>query len=1075
MPLPPLIQSGLSTLLSDIIIDDSSKAISILKEHFTFRADEITKGYQDSYGYAITAITVGLAAPDQKIAFIQKILHSKITRDFADPIEINYLQPFAQQRGVPSDALSSLRKQFIDQLNQLIKHKDQLFQIQQFSQADLAALVNYQGTLAITQLVLEQMQQLAPVPETLAAFLSQDDLLGKAMLYFFHEIIRKDDRIAKTQAALQREGLAISVQNIETAVKTAHDNLNQAAVSQSSQLVEIAQKLQHLQQAQSAWQTRSELLTQFTQQFPAWRELLNHRLEQLVNGIAQLFEKIEEVHDDIKDIKSLVEKVLAKLMARQNLSLQVKPRDEFTQHNSRSLEIIRQVASQFEQLPTTDPEYSRLSIMVGSALSSTGNLEQAEVFFRTAIEKAHNQAEKALAHFNLFQVELRRKAYQQALTELQVAIEIDPDRYALHDIRKGYYPIERLLGAGGMGCVFLCQNKNRLLKQERVVVKCFWETLKGDINEVFKEPFAMSDIASEFVPKPLDYGYAKEDRAYFVTEYIEGAIDGEAWLKKYGPMDLETTLDVGLQVAKGLQLAHENGIYHLDLKPANLLLKRTKTGITVKIIDFGLSQVATSLGETAKSQSGLSEFGQAVICGTLDYAPPEQQSFARLCKPDAKNDVFAFGATMYRLCTQKRPRPFRERDLPKVQALRDLLCDCVEDERVNRPDSARDLVSQLEEIVGKRQAQKQAEQVAKQKAEQKRQAEKERKRQAEIAERKRQAEKAEQERKRQAEIAEQKRQAEQERKRQAEIKAKKEQKRAHWSTDTEKKITTDGHFFEFETVTVNAKGEITHRERKQARYQTEDLGKGVILEMVYVPGGTFMMGSPENEEGRSSDEGPQHEVTIEPFYMSIYPVTQAQWEAVMGNNPSGFKRENCPVETVSWDEAVAFCQRLSEMTGKRYGLPSEAQWEYGCRAGTTTPFCFGETITTDLANYNGNYTYGSGPKGVYREETTEVGSFPPNAFGLYDMHGNVWEWCADPWHENYEGAPSDGRVWKDEEKEEGFFAKLFGRKKEGDSNSLAVIRGGSWSLAPGLVRVTGRTRNSDGYRLDVVGFRLARP
>jgi len=988
MPLASLIQTGLSTLLSDIIIEGNSKVLSILKEHFTFRADEITKGYQDSYGYAITAITVGLAAPDQKLAFIQKILHSKITRTFSDSIEINYLQPFAQQRG---DTLSSLRQQLIEQLNKLIRHKDQLFQIKQFTQADLVALINYQGSLAITQSVLAELQTLSKVDDTLAAFLSQDELLGKAILYFFREIIRKDDRVAKTQAALQREGLAIQGQKIESALKTTQNNLNQAIASQSTQLVEIAQQLQHLQQAQSAWQSRSELFTQLSQQFPAWRDLLNHRLDQLVNGVKQVFEKIEEVHDDVKDIKSLVEEILAQLMARQNLSSQVKARDEFTQHDSRSLDVIRKVALQFKQLPTTDPEYSRLSIMLGSALSSTGNLEQAEKFFRKAIENSKTEAEKALAHFNLFQVYLRRKAYQQALAELQVAIELDQDRYALHDIRKGYYPIEKLLGAGGMGCVFLCQNKNRLLKNrlqknpERVVVKCFWETLKGDINKVFNEPFTMSDIAGEFVPEPLDYGYANQEQAYFVTEYIEGAIDGESWLKNYGPMDLKTTLDVGLQVAKGLQLAHENGIYHLDLKPANLLLKRTKTGITVKMIDFGLSQVATSLGERAKSKSGLSAFGQAVICGTLDYAPPEQQSFDRACEPDAKNDVFAFGATMYRLCTQKRPRPFRERDLPKVQALRDLLCDCVEDERANRPNSARELVSSLEKIVD---------------------------------ERKGQAEIAEQERKRQ------------------------------------------DNLFEFETVRVNAKGEITHRERKQARYQTEDLGNGVKLEMVYIPGGTFMMGSPKNEKDRYSAEGPQHKVTIKPFYMSKYPVTQAQWKAVMGNNPSRFKGENRPVENVSWRNAVKFCQRLSEKTGKKYGLPSEAQWEYGCRAGTTTPFYFGETITTDLANYDGNHG-----------QTTEVGSFPPNAFGLYDMHGNLWEWCADAWHHNYEGAPSDGRVWRDEP--EGFFAKVFGGKKGGEPNSLS-LRGGSWNSLAWYVRSAYRDWNSPTYRNGDSGFRVSR-
>jgi serine/threonine protein kinase len=173
-----------------------------------------------------------------------------------------------------------------------------------------------------------------------------------------------------------------------------------------------------------------------------------------------------------------------------------------------------------------------------------------------------------------------------------------------------------------------------------------------------------------------------------------------------------------LRCAKGLQLAHDNGIYHLDLKPANLLLKRTESGIDLKIIDFGLSQVATSLSELGKqkSQTGLSVFGQAVLGGTLDYSPPEQQSFNRWCEPDAKNDVFAFGATMYRLCTQNSPRFFRERDLPDVQALRDLLYDCVEAEREKRPDSARELVSKLEEIAGKSEAQKRQAEIAKQKA-----------------------------------------------------------------------------------------------------------------------------------------------------------------------------------------------------------------------------------------------------------------------------------------------------------------------------------------------------------------------
>jgi formylglycine-generating enzyme required for sulfatase activity len=264
--------------------------------------------------------------------------------------------------------------------------------------------------------------------------------------------------------------------------------------------------------------------------------------------------------------------------------------------------------------------------------------------------------------------------------------------------------------------------------------------------------------------------------------------------------------------------------------------------------------------------------------------------------------------------------------------------------------------------------------------------------------------------------------------------------------------------FEFETVTVNKRGEIINRRRLQARQIIEQVN-GVEIAMVSIVGGTFVMGSPEDEARRISWEGPQHQVTIEPFYLGKYPVTQAQWLAVMDENPSDFKDRNWetrPVEKVSWNDAVAFCDKLSKLTGQEYRLPSEAEWEYGCRAGTTTPFYFGETITPDLANYNGNYTYASEPEGVYRQETTEVGIFPPNGFGLYDMHGNVWEWCFDNWHENYEGAPTDGRVWKG-----------------GDEDHL-VLRGGSWNNGPRNVRSANRDRWRPTSRYPSDGFRLSR-
>jgi formylglycine-generating enzyme required for sulfatase activity len=205
----------------------------------------------------------------------------------------------------------------------------------------------------------------------------------------------------------------------------------------------------------------------------------------------------------------------------------------------------------------------------------------------------------------------------------------------------------------------------------------------------------------------------------------------------------------------------------------------------------------------------------------------------------------------------------------------------------------------------------------------------------------------------------------------------------------------------------------------------------------------------------TDDEGPQHQVNITPFFMGKYPITQEQYEAVMGQNPSKFKGEKQPVELVSWHDANEFCNRLSQKTGRKYRLPSEAEWEYACRAGTATPFYFGETIATDVVNYDGKYTYGSAPKGIDRQQTTDVGSFPPNNFGLYDLHGNVSEWCADIGHKNYKQAPSDGSIWE----------------SKGD-DKYRMIRGGSWDDSPWYCRSAARVRGGPDIKREYVGFRV---
>ncbi|MBD2389397.1 bifunctional serine/threonine-protein kinase/formylglycine-generating enzyme family protein [Aphanizomenon flos-aquae NRERC-008] len=236
---------------------------------------------------------------------------------------------------------------------------------------------------------------------------------------------------------------------------------------------------------------------------------------------------------------------------------------------------------------------------------------------------------------------------------------------------------------------------------------------------------------------------------------------------------------------------------------------------------------------------------------------------------------------------------------------------------------------------------------------------------------------------------------------------------------------------------------------------TEDLGKGVKLEMIAIPGGTFLMGSPENEVERFSDESPQHEVTVPGFFIGKYQLTQLQYQTIMGTNPSYFKGDNRPVEGVCWEDAVKFCQKLNHSTLGNYRLPSEAEWEYACRAGTKTPFHFGDNVTTDLVNYNGNYPYPSAPKGKYREQTTDVGIFPPNAFGLYDMHGNVWEWCEDERHENYINAPTDGSSWQS-------------RISVGEK----VLRGGCWHDYARYCRSACRLKSPCCSRNYFYGFRV---
>jgi len=333
----------------------------------------------------------------------------------------------------------------------------------------------------------------------------------------------------------------------------------------------------------------------------------------------------------------------------------------------------------------------------------------------------------------------------------------------------------------------------------------------------------------------------------------------------------------------------------------------------------------------------------------------------------------------------------------------------------------------------------------------------------------------------------------------------------------------------FETVFVNKRGEIIQTKPCEAYYYDEPLGtipptpldkggesslpasskkskkssiqnpesKITNLRMLYIPEGEYWMGSPEDEKDRYEDESPQHKVKISPFFMGQTPITEAQWRFVanlpqeqqeLNLNPSN-NGDDHPVVNVTWQDAIEFCARLSRYTGRNYRLPSEAEWEYACRAlplekqspqnpkseiRNSFPFHFGETITSDLANYDGSVIYQEEPTGEDRGKTTPVATFKPNAFGLYDMHGNVWEWCLDPWHENYNNAPTDGRVWDEENENDNRYQNILNNlEKLIEDKRSHVVRGGSWINYPWDCRSAARFNYAN--RFDVSGFRVVSP
>ena len=563
-------------------------------------------------------------------------------------------------------------------------------------------------------------------------------------------------------------------------------------------------------------------------------------------------------------------------------------------------------------------------------------------------------------------------------------------------ILRNHYKIIKSLGSGGFGDTYLAQDLDLPGNPKCVVKHLKPKTLDPIVLNTARKLFereadTLYKLGNDSEQIPKLFAHFREEREFFlVQEYIEGQ-DISHELTPGKKLSESETIALVKGILEALTVAHQNNVIHRDIKPQNLMRRSSDNKIV--LIDFG---AVKEIDVLTTNQQGATTLTVAV--GTPGYMPSEQSNG----KPKLSSDIYAVGMVGIRALTGKDPHNLLtdsktgnviwRNEAQVSNYLADILDKMVHEYFPQRYENAMEALDVLQEATVKVNPPKP--------------------RQTSTAKRT--------------------------------VNVNPSQPLPNQNIIQLGSLAGSGSVEEFlnqkrlkfpiqtfTTVTVNRRGEIISRTQGQAEVIRENIGNGVFLEMVKIPGGRFLMGSPDTEAQRRSSEGPQHYVDVPEFFMGKYAVTQGQWEAVMGNNPSYFKGASRPVEKVSWYDTTKFCQKLSQITGKKYSLPSESQWEYACRAGTTTPpFYFGETITSELVNHRGNDTYADAPKGIYRKETTDVGIFPPNAFGLYDMHGNVCEWCADEWHDNYDGAPTGESVWLDGNKER------------------SLLRGGSWADFP---------------------------
>ena len=579
------------------------------------------------------------------------------------------------------------------------------------------------------------------------------------------------------------------------------------------------------------------------------------------------------------------------------------------------------------------------------------------------------------------------------------------------------YRAVSVLGQGGFGRTFLAIDEFKPSKP-RCVIKQFLPEVKTEkaiakATELFAREASRLDELGQHEQIPLLLAFFdQEERKYLVQEYIDGE-DLFKVLTDEGTFNQQQIEELLKDLLDVLKFVHDNNVIHRDIKPDNII-RRKQDGKFV-LVDFGAAK-ETMMSDT--SQVG-------TIIGSISYVAPEQAAG----KAKFASDLYSLGATCLHLLTSIEPIDLFDTEEGKWN-WRSHLEDNEIDYELSR------VLDKLVESATKKRFQ------------------------SAIEVEKALAGKVEPE-----PIARSPEPIPQH------LHLPRKQPSSHQNShkSKENKGKPDLQTVEFQYTKISDDpcmimgrkiGLSTSRSLGKAQYITLRT-KGIAIDLIGIPGGNFLMGSPESELEREGSESPQHSVKIKPFLMAQYPITQAQWWAVMNDNPSRFSDADVttskkPVEQVSWHDCTLFCDKLAKLTRKAVRLPTEAEWEYACRGQTTAAFHFGATISTDLANYNGEDVYGGGMKGENRQQTTDVDRFSANPFGLYDLHGNIAEWCADTWHPNYQNAPKDGSVWV-----------------SGYAQEMRVLRGGSWLDSPGLCRSARRFKSTPDERLDNFGFRIA--